>query len=62
MKKYMVVMSSTETEGPIGFFTDDIRIAQNAKMDFECGLGGYAEVYERITDEEGLDRYELLYA
>lgn len=62
MKKYMVVMSSTEDEGPAAFFTDDYTAAANTKMDCECGLGGVAEVYERVTNEEGIESYELLYA
>ena len=62
MKKYMVVMSSTEDEGPGAFFTDDYNAAERARMDFVCGLGGAAEVYERTTDEDGIDSYQLLYA
>ena len=29
-------------------------------MDAECGLGAYAELYERTTDEDGMTAYTLI--
>ena len=60
MKKYMVVMMF-EGEQHVSFF-DDAMAADNCRMDCECGMGGYAEVYERVTDDECGPRYELAWA
>lgn len=48
-------------------FYEDYIAAANAKMDAECGLGAYAEVYirEEVTEDGescGFDAYRLLYA
>ena len=58
MAKYMVIINTDD--GPEAFFTDDLNKAEETRMNSECGMGWYAEVYERIEDEEG-DRYELMY-
>lgn len=53
MKDYMVV---TPYEGETSaHFYDDYASAHNYKMDVECGLGGYAEIYHRqvnLPEEE----------
>ena len=59
MKKYMVVML-VDGEQYV-FFTDDLNKAENARMNTECGMGGLAEVYERMADEAG-NSYQLLYS
>lgn len=58
MTKYMVIINADD--GPDAFFTDSLDKAENTRMDSECGMGWYAEVYERIEDEAG-PRYELMY-
>lgn len=45
MKKYMIVYTVEDSQG--ASFADDYTEARNKKMDIECGLGGYAEIYER---------------
>lgn len=70
MKKYMIVYSTPEDinqfTGEIipseqsAIFTDDREKAEQVRMDCECGLGGYAEVYRR-TGRKGNQRYELWY-
>ena len=44
MPKYMVLMS-TEDE-TFTYFTDDWQKAEQTRMDCECGLGGFAQVYK----------------
>lgn len=58
MTKYMVIINTDD--GPEAYFTDDAEKAEDTRMNSECGMGWYAEVYERIDDEEG-SRYELAY-
>ena len=58
MKKYMIVYSiKDDHEGlePVqsALFADDYTEARNKKMDVECGLGGYAEIYGREEREDG---------
>ena len=59
MKKYMVVMVLDGEQSV--YFTDDYLKAENARMDAEVGLGAYVEVYERTTDEDGIQAYTLAY-
>lgn len=62
MKKYMVVYKITAEESdPINgaTFADDYTEAQAKKMDIECGLGGYAELYVR-EERDGGPEYVLL--
>ena len=49
MKKYMVVYTVEGNQG--ASFADDYTEARNKKMDIECGLGGYAEIYTRTGNE-----------
>lgn len=51
MKKYMVVFLADGNETVANFF-DTYTEAKNAYMDMECGLGWYAEIYERMEIEE----------
>lgn len=68
MKKYMIVYEiKDDHEGldPVqgASFADDYTEARNKKMDVECGLGGYAELYERVDLDFGyLQEYELIEA
>lgn len=60
MKKYMVIISDNEgTQSAI--FTDNPNEAWDTRMDAECGLGYYAEVYEYQTDDDGNEAYQFLY-
>ena len=61
MKKFMVV---TEIEGhQSASFFDHMENARQYKMDAECGMGGYAEVYE-YKEETGSEcgGYEFLFS
>jgi len=58
MKKYMLIMKGED--GEAAYFTDDYQKAMQTKMDAECGMGEYTELYERVTDEEAGERYEFL--
>ena len=63
MEKYMVVYAVEKQTGAA--FFDDITAAEQFRMDTECGMGGYAEVYERQTPTEEndyFDGYEFLYS
>ena len=59
MAQFMVV-SNVDGETVANFY-DSLGEAENARMNCECGMGGYAEVYTRVSDEDGA-RYELLYS
>ena len=57
LKKFMVM---TYLEGEQStFFYDSLDAAEQHRMDAECGLGAYAEVYQRNKHDTA---YELLYA
>lgn len=61
MKKYMIVYRIDEGMGSC--FADDYKEARQKKQDIECGLGGYAEIYERTRkDSYTPGRYVLLEA
>lgn len=47
----MVVYALSTGDGVT--FADDYAEAKNKKMDIECGLGGYAELYGREEREDG---------
>ncbi len=61
MKKYMIVYC-IEGEDPVqgAAFADDYMEARNKKMDIECGLGGYAELYGREEHTNDLPEYVLI--
>lgn len=61
MNRYMIVYRIEEGCGAC--FADDYSEARNKKMDIECGLGGYAEIYIR-EDHDGFipPEYVLLEA
>lgn len=60
MKKYMVVyaMEGEQSAAFLDTYTD----AHNFKMDVECGMGGYAEIYKRIEVEDGIEEYVFVEA
>ena len=51
MKKYMLVYTMEGEQGTL--FSDNSETINQSKMDIECGMGGYAEVYERMETENG---------
>lgn len=59
MKKFMVVFVADGSQEAV--FYDYEHDAAQAKMDIECGLGGYAELYVRMEVEGGVE-YVLLEA
>lgn len=61
MKKFMVVCKS-ETKQWSSFF-DSYEQASEYKMNAECGIGAYAEVYKYQDETEGeCGAYEFLYS
>ena len=61
MKKYMIVYRIDEGMGAA--FSDSYQEAKSKKMDIECGLGGYAEIYAREEHEDaGYSEYILIEA
>lgn len=70
MKKYMIIYTTREEQNELTgemipasqdvIFTDDPLKVDQIKMDIECGLGGYAEVYHRVGRTN--KRYELWYS
>lgn len=58
MKQYMIV--GEIEEGMVTSYADDYTEAHNKKMDIEIGLGGYAELYERLTRDELTHEYVLI--
>lgn len=60
MKNYMMVTKDEDGE-VFSTFYDTYNAARNAKMDAECGLGCYCELYERV-EEEGMRFYQFLEA
>lgn len=60
MEEYMVV-SRCEGSTYAKFF-NDYSEAEQYRIDVECGIGGYLEVYERTTNEDGIISYTFLYA
>lgn len=61
MKKYMVITVDEEGNHD-AFFTDDFNKAEDHRSIACVSMGYYAEVYERIADEEGSASYEFLYS
>ena len=55
MKKFMVVIFASDEDGEETFakFFDTYGDASNARMDAECGMGWYAEIYVRQETECG---------
>ena len=49
MKKFMVVIKNEDEQG--AYFFDSYADASNCRMNCECGIGGYAEIYEYTKDE-----------
>lgn len=60
MKKYMLVYIIEGEQG--ARFSDNYLEISNAKMDVECGMGGYAEIYERMKTDEGEMEYVMVEA
>lgn len=60
MKRYMIVISDEKGEQS-AVFTDSRDQAWDTRMDAECGLGYYAEVYEYQMDDDGNESYQFLY-
>lgn len=59
MPKYMIVMQlDGET---FTSFAEKASDADNIRMNCECGMSGYAEVYERTKTEWG-EAYEFAWA
>lgn len=56
MKKYMLIFALDGSAA--AKFSDDMSEIEQWRMDAECGLGCYCEVYER-TDVDG---YKLLFS
>ena len=59
MAKYMMVYLCEGEQGVS--FSEDLNKLMNSRMDIECGLGGYAEIYERMETEFGRE-YRLIIA
>jgi hypothetical protein len=59
MPEFMVVVKS-DTETFANFFSD-LDKAEDFRMNSECSMGWYAEVYQRIEGECGME-YQLMYS
>ena len=59
MKNYMVIILTDEGEQIVNFF-DKYQDAENCRMNSECGMGWYAEVYAREEIESGIRAYSLI--
>ena len=53
MKLYMLIYVTED--GQSAMFGDDYYVMLKSKMDIECGLGGYAELYKRVETEDGME-------
>lgn len=67
MKKYMIVYEIKDDHEGLdsvhgASFADDYTEAKNKKMDIECGLGGYAEIYGREEYDGQPPEYVLIEA
>ena len=51
MKKFMIVY--TCDGNPCATFADTFSEVHDLKLDLECGLGVYTEIYERVETEYG---------
>lgn len=60
MAEYMVI-SVIDGEQCASFY-DTYAEAKGAKMNSECGLGAYAEIYSREPDDFGTSEYVLIEA
>ena len=56
MKKYMVIIKDDQGEQFANFF-DSLKLAENCRMNSECGMGWYAAIYE-WTKMDPEDPYE----
>lgn len=61
MKQYMVIYKTDEGVTGAAFY-DICSEACTAKMDMECGMGWYCEIYERVDHGEEGRYYEFLEA
>lgn len=59
MPKYMLVYKDEDGVSHASF-ANTFDTANGNRMDMEVSLGWYVELYERITDEEGLTSYVLI--
>lgn len=59
MKKFMIVGKADGEQ--FTSYADTYNEARNQKMNIECGLGGYAEIYSREQTEFGSE-YKFLEA
>lgn len=59
LPKYMLVVLDDEGGHFTSFFEKYIE-ADNARMDYEVGLGFYVEMYERTETEDGFREYQLI--
>lgn len=59
MKNYMVIVLDETGEQSAHFF-DEFSDAENFRMNAECGIGWYAEIYARVTIDEGFTAYSLI--
>ena len=57
MERYMVIAQDEAGEVHVNFF-GDLHDAEYFRQNAECGMGWYAEVYERTP----YDGYRLVYA
>ena len=55
MKRYMIVYIIDGEQG--AHFCDEYTDAYNFSMDVDVAMGGYAEIYERIQDGDGIMIY-----
>lgn len=60
MKKYMLIVKDEEGAQHATFY-DEFAKAEDSRSIAEVSLGYYTEVYERMTDEEGCESYQLIY-
>lgn len=51
MGKWMVVYKNEQGKWAAAFY-DDYADACKARMDMECGLGWYSELYERVASPD----------
>lgn len=60
MKRFMVMVLCEGEQ--TAMFYDSYEEASGCRMDLECGLGAYCEIYERVEIEDGLKVYDFLEA
>lgn len=59
MPNYMLIIKDEDVVE--AYFYDSLAEAVSVRLNAVCGMGLYVEVYERMTNDDGVDEYVFWY-